>query len=178
MLFATAVQAGEIRGTIRIVSDVGAPMSAGLDPYAGTLNSIGAGEARGARSSTPKDVVVYLEGPGLERASRSHGSTPELWHQKAYLARVVTADPDMGIVDDGILPLAHVLDAGGPNAVILTLEADGSGSIYPVVYSRVDGEVTEHALEPHPMLDIDTPDNRRRLAEIARELVGPAVTAG
>jgi hypothetical protein len=106
------------------------------------------------------------------------GSTPELWHQKAYLARVVTADPEVGIVDEGILPLAPVLDAGGPNAIVLTLEADGSGSIYPVVYSRVDGEVTEHPLEPHPMLDVDTPDNRRQLAEIARGLVGPAVAAG
>ena len=39
---------------------------------------------------------------------------PELWHQRGYLARVITADPDAGLVDDGVQPLTHVLDAGGP----------------------------------------------------------------
>jgi len=78
MLFATFVHAGEIRGTVRIVSDTAAPMSAGLDPYAGTLNSIGGG-ARGARPATPKDVVVYLEGPGTRNVERPQGSHPELW---------------------------------------------------------------------------------------------------
>jgi len=78
MVFATLVHAGEIRGTIRIVSDVAAPMSAGLDPYAGTLNSIGS-EPRGARSTTPKDIVVYLEGPGTRDAARAAGKRPELW---------------------------------------------------------------------------------------------------
>jgi plastocyanin len=79
MLFATVVQAGEIRGTIRIVTDVAAPMSAGLDPYAGTLNSVGTGEARGPRSSTPKDVVVYLEGAGTRGAARDTAKHPQLW---------------------------------------------------------------------------------------------------
>ena len=102
-------------------------------------------------------------------------TSPELWHQKAYLARVVTADPDAGLVDDGILPLAHVLDAGGPNAIVLTLEADGSGSIYPVVYTRIEGAVEEHVLDPHPMLDIETPDNRARLVEVARRVAGVSV---
>ena len=78
MLFATIVHAGEIRGTVRIVTDVAAPMSAGLDPYAGTLNSLGA-DSRARRSSTPKDVVVYLEGPGTREAARGHGDRPELW---------------------------------------------------------------------------------------------------
>jgi len=79
MLFATLVQAGEIRGTVRIITDVAPPMSAGLDPYAGTLNSVGTGDARVRRSSTPKDVVVYLEGAGTRAASRTKGTRPELW---------------------------------------------------------------------------------------------------
>lgn len=77
MLFATIVHAGEIRGTVRIVTDVAAPMSAGLDPYAGTLNSVGT-DARGRRSSTPKDVVVYLEGAGAQDAAGAT-KTPQLW---------------------------------------------------------------------------------------------------
>lgn len=77
MLFATLVYAGEIRGTVRIVTDVTAPMSAGLDPYAGTLNSVG--DARGPRASTPRDVVVYLEGPSTRDAARTQAKRPELW---------------------------------------------------------------------------------------------------
>jgi thioredoxin reductase len=99
----------------------------------------------------------------------------ELWHQRAYLARVVTADPAAGLRDEGILPLAHVLDAGGPDAMILTLEADGRGSIYPVVYTRVAGDVAEHALDPHPLHDFATPAHRRRVREIAATVVGSGV---
>src|SRR5205823_1335578 len=47
---------------------------------------------------------------------------PELWHQRSYLARVVNLDRDRGITDEGIWPLAHFLDAGGPNAIAVTLE--------------------------------------------------------
>jgi len=100
---------------------------------------------------------------------------PELWHQKAYLARVVTVDPDEGIRDAGIVPLAHVLDAGGPAAIILTVEADGSGAIYPVVYLRhAGGRLEEHALEPDLLLDYQAEPYRRRLAEIVRRVVGAA----
>ena len=96
---------------------------------------------------------------------------PELWHQRAYLARVVTVDPGDGIRDEGILPLAHALDAGGPDAIMLTLEADGSGAIYPVIYTRIGGATSEHALEPDPLLRYDTPSARRALAGIVRSLV-------
>ena len=61
---------------------------------------------------------------------------PELFHQRGYLARLLTADPDGSLRDDGVQPLAHILDTGGPDAVAITLEADGSGSIYPVVFTR------------------------------------------
>jgi thioredoxin reductase len=100
---------------------------------------------------------------------------PELWHQKAYLARVVTVDPDDGIRDTGIAPLAHVLDAGGPAAIILTLEADGTGAIYPVVYLRhANGRLEEHALDPDPLLDYRGEPYRRRLAEILGQVTGVA----
>ena len=38
---------------------------------------------------------------------------PELFHQRAYLARVVTADATTGLRDSGVQPLAHALDEGG-----------------------------------------------------------------
>ena len=36
----------------------------------------------------------------------THG--PELWHQRSYLARVVSVDADHGINDEGFAPLAHL----------------------------------------------------------------------
>ena len=92
--------------------------------------------------------------------------SPELWHQKAYLARVVSLSSEDGPRDEGTQPLSVFLDsATGPDAAAMTLEADGSGAIYPVVYVRRSGSVTEVPLEPHPLLDFATPDHRARLAD-------------
>lgn len=78
---------------------------------------------------------------------------PELWHQRSYLAQIVTLDPDDGITDDGIWPLTHFLDAGGPDAVAVALEANGEGNPYPAIYLRSHGIISEHLLEPHPLID-------------------------
>jgi thioredoxin reductase len=107
----------------------------------------------------------------VERLVEEANHSPELWHQKAYLAWVATADDDGGLRDDGIQPLAHVLDAGGRDAVILTLEADGSGAIYPVLYLRRAGGVEERALDPDPFLDFGGPDHRRALADAVSSFV-------
>ena len=100
---------------------------------------------------------------------------PELWHQRAYLARVFTIDPAAGLVDDGVQPLAHYLDAGGPDAVAVTLEADGTGAIYPVLYTRTGGEIREHMLERDPLLRYDGPETRAAIADIVRAVVPAAV---
>ena len=105
-----------------------------------------------------RDVLGYL----LGEATRA----PELWHQKAYLARVVSTSDADGIRDEGILPLTHVLDSDGPDSIAMTVEADGAGSIYPVVYTRAGGRVEEHALEAHPLLDFETSAHRDQLASI------------
>ena len=78
---------------------------------------------------------------------------------------LLTADPDGGLRDDGVQPLAHVLDAGGPDAVAITLEADGSGAIYPVVFTRRAGIVSERMIAPDPLGRHDTPDSRAALTE-------------
>ena len=98
---------------------------------------------------------------------------PDLFHQRAYLARVVAVDPSGRLRDSGVQPLAHAVDAGGENAIMVTLEADGSGAIYPVLYTRVDGAVNEHPLEPDPLLRYDTPDARAAIASV----VGPVLRA-
>jgi thioredoxin reductase len=92
--------------------------------------------------------------------------SPDLFHQRGYLARVLTADPDGGVRDDGIQPLAHVLDSGGPDALATTLEADGSGAIYPVLYTRIGGRIVEQAIDPDPLMRFDTDDARRVITEL------------
>jgi thioredoxin reductase len=104
------------------------------------------------------------------------GSSPELFHQRAYLARVVSLDAS-GPRDEGLVPLAAFLDApdgggggapdgGGGDALAATLEADGSGAIYPVVYRRRGGRMDEVMFDPDPLLRYDTPAVRARLAEL------------
>ena len=81
----------------------------------------------------------------------------EIWTQKAYLARVFSED---GTVES--VPLAHFVDAGGPDALAATIEMSASGDVYPVVYRRRRGELTEHALEPRPLRDYDASEDHRR----------------
>ncbi len=99
----------------------------------------------------------------------THG--PEIWHQRSYLARVLTVDPSAGIHDEGMMPLAHFLDAGPPNAVAATLEADGTSAIYPAIYLRRGGVVSEHLMTPHPLLDYETEDARQQLGEILSAVI-------
>jgi thioredoxin reductase len=96
---------------------------------------------------------------------------PELFHQRGYLARVLTADPEGGMRDEGVQPLTHVLDAGGPDAIAATLEADGSGAIYPVLYTRIGGKVVEQTIDPDPLLRYDTTDARRLIGDMAGRVV-------
>jgi thioredoxin reductase len=107
---------------------------------------------------------------------REIADSPELWHQRGYLARVITLDPDAGLVDDGVQPLTHVLDEVGPDSLALTLEADGSGAIYPVLFTRVHGAIAERALDPDPLLRYDGPDARAAIADVVGALV-PGVAA-
>jgi thioredoxin reductase len=124
---------------------------------------------------------VVRERPALAAGDvRDHllaeaSGAPELWHQKAYLASVVSLDPAEGIRDEGITPLTSFLDAAGGDAIAMTIEADGT-SIYPVVYVRHAGKQEEHALEPDPLNDFDGPTYRRELGKLL-DRVMPGVSA-
>lgn len=102
---------------------------------------------------------------------------PELWHQRSYLARAIHLDRDRGITDEGIMPLAHFLDGGGPDAVAVTLESNGQGNPYPAVYLRKDGTVSEHLMDAHPLLDYRGPEYRGQLRSILQPILAEAVTA-
>ena len=101
-------------------------------------------------------------------------TAPELWHQRAYLAKVLSLDPAVGARTAGFVPLAAFVDGmgddGDGDALAITLEADGSGAIYPVLYLRRAGKVDERPIEPDALLRFDTPATRARIAGILAEV--------
>jgi thioredoxin reductase len=111
----------------------------------------------------PGQVVPFLLGEAT--------NAPELWHQKAYLARVISLGGGTGFRDEGILPLVHALDGMREDVIAMTVEADGTGAIYPVVYVRHDGRLTEAALPSHPLLDFATDAHAEALRSALAELL-------
>ena len=122
------------------------------------------GVARPRPSLRADDLVSFIATELTE--------APELWHQKGYLARVATVDPTLGLVDDGVQPLTHLLDDHTADGVAFTLEADGSGAIYPVLYVQVDGRRTEVTIDADPLLRYDTDVARAAIAAAVAPLVG------
>jgi thioredoxin reductase len=129
-------------------------------------------------AATRFDVAAARERPAVAPdelvnwATTALMSSPELFHQRAYLARVVSLDPAAGPLDEGVVPLAAFVDGTGSDgegdAMAVTLEADGSGAIYPVVYARRGGRLDEVMFDPDPLLRYDTAAVRARLAEIVK----------
>jgi len=120
------------------------------------------GRAEAARPIAPGAVADLV--------AREVAEGPEIFHQRSYLARVVRLDPNVGPVDAGIRPLTAFLDEAGPDGLAVTLEADGSGAIYPVVYGRRGGQTLERTLEPDPLLDFSAPRYRSELASIVADI--------
>ena len=108
----------------------------------------------------------------LSEASRG----PELWHQRSYLARVVSLDPAVGISDEGIVPLANFTDASGPDAIAVALESNGRDDPYPAIYVRRGGLVKEHLLPPHPLLDFEGTSYQEQLASAIGDLISPSLS--
>ena len=112
----------------------------------------------------PEHVVPYLVGE-LDAA-------PELTMQKGYLARVLHADADHGVRDQGILPLEVFVD-GAADGVAVTLEFDAEEAIHPVVYVRRAGVLHEASLPPHPLRRYDDPLYRESIARLVDPLLRP-----
>jgi thioredoxin reductase len=123
------------------------------------------------------DRPVIAAGALVDRLLEEAASSPDLWHQKAYLAWVATRSPDGGFREDGIQPLAHALDTGGPDALLLTIEANEDGEIYPVVYVRTAGGTQEIILESDAFLDFTGPRHRRAFEDAVGRLAGAPVRA-
>ena len=119
------------------------------------------GRPRPRPAVPPADVVDLL----LTAAS----TAPELWHQKSYLARALSRDPDGTLRDEGIVSLADYVDAEGPDGAAITVETDDRGDIHPAVYVRRRGRVEGDAvLDASPMHDYRTAAHHGQL----RSLIG------
>jgi thioredoxin reductase len=157
--------------------------SAGLKKHGMPANS---GAVHGARYNARVLAGHIARGLGATPASTPIASAelvdtivdilstaPELWHQRAYLARVIRLDPEAGPHDVGIVPLAAFVDGAGDDgagdALAVTLEADGTGAIYPVLYLRRGGRVDERPIEPDALLRYDTAAVRDRVTAVVDE---------
>jgi thioredoxin reductase len=113
-------------------------------------------------------------GDVVEFIVRELATAPELWHQRAYLSRVLSVDPAAGVRDEGVVPLAAFLDGAGDDGTVdsigLTLEADGTSAVYPVLYVRRDGRVEERPVEADPLLRFDTPAVRSQVSAVVAEM--------
>ncbi len=72
--------------------------------------------------------------------------------------------------DDGILPLAHALDGLEADMVAMTVEADGTGALYPVAYVRRSGMISEVMLPARPAAPVRHDGAPAALAVGARRL--------
>ncbi|HYM95702.1 MAG TPA: NAD(P)-binding domain-containing protein [Candidatus Sulfotelmatobacter sp.] len=102
---------------------------------------------------------------------------PELWHQRSYLARVISMRDDRGIIDEGILPLVYFLDSDQfDGAAAITLESNGQEDLYPVVYVRRGGKVQETRLQDDPFLNFETKEHRSTLAAALEPLLSRSLS--
>ena len=104
-----------------------------------------------------EDVVAFL--------LRELSSAPDLWVQKGYLCRVVSRAGERW-VDEGVMPLAHYLDAVEEDGAAASVEVDEKGTILPTLYLRHRGEIREHQLDPHPLHEYRGEPYRRQVAGI------------
>lgn len=88
--------------------------------------------------------------------------SPDLWHQRGYLARCFVAS-DGAFADLGVVPLTTFLD-GRDDGVAMTMETDGTGVVYPVVYVRRRGVVSEHQLPPGDLTGFASAEHSRAVS--------------
>ena len=80
-------------------------------------------------------------------------------------------DPGRGVTDAGIHPLAHFVDAAGPDAVAVAVETDAEGDRHPAVYVRRANHVQEHLLPSDPLQDFSGPEHQAQVQALIGDLL-------
>ena len=112
-------------------------------------------------------------GDVVDRLLEAATTAPELWHQKSYLARAISRDPDGLVRDEGIVSLAEYVDTAGPDGAAITVETDDRGDIHPAVYVRRRGRVDVDArLDSSPLLDFSGAQHRAQLTSLIGDVLG------
>lgn len=118
----------------------------------------------------PDHPVVRIEdltGFLIQEASEA----PELWHQRGYLARAIVAVEDGGFRDLGVVPLTVFLDEDSrEDGIALTMESDGTGAVFPVLYLRQGGTISEELLPPGEFADFASSEHRSATEGVVRRL--------
>lgn len=134
-------------------------------------NSVVLAEHLAGRLGRPVSRRTFEPGEIVSFLCAEATSAPELWNQRAYLGRIVLADPGTGIVDGGVQPLADFVDRPGADGVALSVESDETGLIHPVLYVRRGGQVVEHDLQGDPLLRFDTAEHHAEMAGALKGLI-------
>jgi hypothetical protein len=121
-----------------------------------------------ARHLAEKHAGVSRELPVVEQPAdyllAELTRAPELWVQKGYLARVLSAE-GATMRDAGIVPLEDWVDRGG-DGIAVTVEMDEKGTIYPAVYRRRGRDFSEHAFPNHVLHQFEGEEYRRELSAL------------
>jgi thioredoxin reductase len=108
----------------------------------------------------------------VDRLLASASLSPELWHQKSYLAHSISRDADGVIRDDGIVSLAEYVDQAGPDGAAITVETDDKGDIHPAVYVRRRGRVDADAvLDGSPLTDYRSGEHHHQLQALLGDVL-------
>ncbi len=158
--------AGTITQGARGLRRHGVPSNSGAVHGARYNARLLAGHIASSRFGITADRPVYARDAAVDRIAQELSQSPELFHQRGYLAQVLIPDGSGGLVDAGTQPLAYALDAPTSSSLSVTLEADGSGAIYPVLYARRGATTVERMLDPDVTLRYDGPEARRIIAEV------------
>jgi thioredoxin reductase len=123
--------------------------------------------------ATPRSRPVVAPDEVEDLLLDAAASAPELWHQKSYLAKALTRDPDGAIRDEGIVSLAEYVDSAGPDGAAITVETDDRGDIHPAVYVRRRGRVDVDAtLVSSPLHEYRTAEHRAQLRALIGDVLG------
>ena len=158
--------AGTITQGARGLRRHGVPSNSGAVHGARYNARLLAGHIASTRFGIQSERPVYSREAAVDRIALELSRSPELFHQRGYLARVLMPDGSGGLVDAGTQPLAYALDADTPASLSVTLEADGSGAIYPVLYARRGATTVERLLDPDVSLRYDDAGARRVIGEV------------